>query len=111
MAAHIQRQGPQPSTLQPRYRIVNLWIPNGNGLSQTDLVMNGYLVTTKDLAEQCEILGVDYLYVNPALVAAMNVETPPPPPAPLIDPTLLDKTPGEEILKAAATDPPESDEE
>lgn len=81
-AARLNRQSNQPQTLQARSRVINIWTVTENGVAQLDLAVNALVVTTRELAEQCEILGAEYVYINPANIVAMNIENPPPLPLP-----------------------------
>lgn len=113
-AARIVQQLNQPRTLQPRDRIINIWSATENGIAQTDLVLSGFLVTTRELAEDCEVAGVEYVYVNPANILAMNVENRPVPPlAPPSELSLvpMDEEETEDLAEDPTSDPPESDEE
>jgi len=83
----------------PRARSVQVWTPGPDGLihqMNLETTASGFVVYTAEDARMCEIAGVEYLYLNPSQVLAMNVEDPSPPPTPLFELMEDDLDPTEE---------------
>jgi hypothetical protein len=81
MSARIHQLQPQKEAappqqlLQPHARHIEVWVAEGAALHTMTFDSVGFLVFTPELAQQCEVIGADFLYLNPAVIAAMNVES------------------------------------
>lgn len=111
MAARIHQLAPPKEAappqqlLQPHARHIEVWVAEGTALHTMTFESVGFLVFTPELAQQCEVLGADFLYLNPAVIAAMNVESLPVQAAPQPVPET------EEVSAAeSASDPPTESE-